>query len=53
LEHFIHSVTLGGRPVVGIEAGYRSMVMATTITSLIQRSIAAHAEPRLVPAAAD
>lgn len=51
LEHFVESVRLGEQPVVGIEAGYRSMVMATTITSLIQRAIAARAEPRLVPAA--
>ena len=51
LEHFVKSVRRGESPVVGIEAGYRSMVMATTITSLIQRSIATHAEPRLLPAA--
>lgn len=51
LEHFVQSVQRGVQPVVGIEAGYRSMVMATTITSLIKRAIAARAEPRLVPAA--
>lgn len=53
LEHFVHSVKLGVHPAVGIEAGYRSMVMATTITSLIQRAIAAHVQPRLIPVAAD
>ena len=53
LEHFVESVRSGIQPVVGIEAGYRSMVMASMITSLIQRSIAARSEPRLIPAAAD
>ena len=51
LEHFVRCVSAGTRPVVGIDAGYRSMVMATTISSLIQRTRAARHDRRLVPAA--
>jgi len=51
LEHFVRCVSAGTRPIVGIDAGYRSMVMATTISSLIQRTRAARHDRRLVPVA--
>lgn len=51
LEHFVRCVIDGAEPLVGVGAGYRSMVMATTISSLIRRTMASHADTRLVAAA--
>lgn len=51
LEHFARCVIDGAEPLVGVEAGFRSMVMATTITALIRRTMATHADNRLASAA--